>query len=105
MLNHYTAGQTLGIVRHKAERMQRSDLAWNWILFLIQSLHWLAPLVWPAGRQLRNEREILCDDAALSCESLKSGVNADRPSSGPSSLTDFPLHKRRASLLFPERTK
>lgn len=71
MRTRYTEGQIRGILRHEAEHIRRRDLAWNWILFLIQALHWFNPLVWLAGRQLRNDREILCDDAALRREPVE----------------------------------
>jgi len=67
----YTKGQARGILRHEAEHIRRGDLAWNWILFLIEALHWFNPLVRLAARQWRNEREILCDDAALRRESVE----------------------------------
>ncbi|MBP6783438.1 MAG: EF-hand domain-containing protein [Verrucomicrobiales bacterium] len=97
MLKRYTAGQTLGILRHEAEHIRRSDLAWNWILFLIQSLHWFNPLVWLAGRQLRNEREILCDDAALSRESFE--VRRDYGSALIRALESNRLPAAQAALL------
>lgn len=71
-MERYTTGQARGILRHEAEHIRRGDLAWNWALFLIEALHWFNPLVWIAARQWRNEREILCDDAALRRESVES---------------------------------
>lgn len=61
----YSEAQIRGILRHEAEHLRRGDLLWNWIVFLVQALHWFNPLVWLAGRQLRNDLEILCDQAAL----------------------------------------
>jgi beta-lactamase regulating signal transducer with metallopeptidase domain len=65
----FSEAQIHGILRHEAEHIRRGDLQWNWIVFLVQTLHWFNPLVWFAIRQWQNEREILCDDAALKRES------------------------------------
>lgn len=70
-MERYTTRQARGILRHEAEHIRRGDLVWNWALFLIEALHWFNPLVRFAARQWRNEREILCDDAALRCESVE----------------------------------
>jgi len=70
-MERYTTRQARGILRHEAEHIRRGDLVWNWALFLIEALHWFNPLVRFAARQWRNEREILCDDAALRRESAE----------------------------------
>jgi bla regulator protein blaR1 len=70
-MERYTIGQVRGILRHEAEHIRRGDLVWNWALFFIEAIHWFNPLVWFAARQWRNEREILCDDAALRRESAE----------------------------------
>lgn len=61
---HSTA-QILAMLQHEREHLRRHDLAWNTVLFLVQTLHWFNPLVWMAGRQFQNDREIACDAAAL----------------------------------------
>lgn len=70
-MERYTTRQARGILRHEAEHIRRGDLVWNWVLFLIEALHWFNPLVRFAARQWRNEREILCDAAALRRESAE----------------------------------
>lgn len=50
---------------HELAHVKRADLALNWVLALIQVLHWFNPLVWIAVRRLLAVREEVCDDLVL----------------------------------------
>lgn len=55
------------IVLHELWHLRRHDIAVNWLLSLLQAVHWFNPLVWYAVARIREEREICCDELALSC--------------------------------------
>lgn len=50
---------------HELAHVKRADLALNWVLALIQVLHWFNPFVWIAIRRLLAVREEVCDDLVL----------------------------------------
>jgi beta-lactamase regulating signal transducer with metallopeptidase domain len=55
------------VVLHELWHLRRMDVAVNWVLAVIQALHWFNPLVWFAASRIREERELACDELALSC--------------------------------------
>jgi beta-lactamase regulating signal transducer with metallopeptidase domain len=61
----HSNAQILAILHHEREHLRRHDLAWNAVLFIVQTLHWFNPLVWISGRLFQNDREMACDAAAL----------------------------------------
>src|SRR5687768_17544052 len=46
---------------HEIAHLRRMDVLVNWLMILVQALHWFNPLVWLALRRLRADQEILCD--------------------------------------------
>jgi beta-lactamase regulating signal transducer with metallopeptidase domain len=57
------------ILRHEITHLRRHDLAANWLLCLLQALHWCNPLVWLAFARLRADREAACDEQVLAATS------------------------------------
>ena len=55
------------VVLHELWHLRRLDVAVNWVLSVVQALHWFNPLVWFAASRIREERELACDELALSC--------------------------------------
>lgn len=55
------------VVLHELWHLRRFDVAVNWVLAVVQILHWFNPLVWFAASRIREERELACDELALSC--------------------------------------
>lgn len=51
---------------HELAHLKRHDITVNWLLAILQILHWFNPLVWYAFGRMRNERELACDALALS---------------------------------------
>ncbi len=54
------------VVLHELGHLRRFDVAVNWALSVAQALHWFNPLVWFAASRIREERELACDELALS---------------------------------------
>ncbi len=50
---------------HELMHVKRFDIAGNWLLALLQILHWFNPLIWFGFNRIRNDRELVCDAATL----------------------------------------
>jgi beta-lactamase regulating signal transducer with metallopeptidase domain len=50
---------------HELMHLQRGDIISNWIVALVQALHWFNPIVWFAFFCMRQDRELACDAATL----------------------------------------
>src|SRR6266545_2379541 len=53
------------IFLHELAHLKRHDILLNWLIVFVRALHWLNPLVWLALRQLRVDREMVCDAMVL----------------------------------------
>lgn len=55
------------VVLHELWHLRRFDVAINWVLAALAALHWFNPFVWFAVARIQEERELACDELALSC--------------------------------------
>jgi beta-lactamase regulating signal transducer with metallopeptidase domain len=53
------------IFLHELAHLRRCDVAVNWLITLLNMLHWFNPLLWIAFARLRGERELACDELVL----------------------------------------
>lgn len=53
------------VIAHELEHIRRADFAWNLAQTLMETLFFYHPLVWWLSGQLREQRELCCDDAAV----------------------------------------
>ena len=53
------------VLLHECAHVRRRDIALNWLMAILQALHWFNPAVWLAFARLRAERELACDEIAL----------------------------------------
>lgn len=61
------------IVLHELAHLKRRDVATNYLLSLVQAVHWFNPLVWFAAARVRGERELACDEAVLRVSGAPAG--------------------------------
>lgn len=54
------------VLSHELAHIQRGDWLMQMIAEVLRSVYWFNPLLWIAGRRLRQESEHACDDAVLS---------------------------------------
>lgn len=54
------------VIAHELAHLRRHDVAINWILTAVRAIHWFNPLVWAAAAHVEEERELACDELALS---------------------------------------
>jgi len=56
------------ILLHEFTHLKRLDLPLNWLMFVLQALHWFNPLLWFAFARMRADREAACDARVLSID-------------------------------------
>ncbi|MGO8700890.1 MAG: M56 family metallopeptidase [Limisphaerales bacterium] len=54
------------IFLHELAHIKRGDLGVNWLVALLQVLHWFNPVLWLAWARMRADREVATDALALS---------------------------------------
>jgi beta-lactamase regulating signal transducer with metallopeptidase domain len=54
------------VLAHELAHVRRADFFWNLVQTLVETLFFFHPAVWWISRRMRHERELCCDDLALS---------------------------------------
>ncbi len=80
------------VLLHEFAHVRRRDIALNWLLAVLQAVHWFNPFVWFAFARLRAERELACDELVL-----RSAVETDPESYGRTLLAMLANAPRNAS--------
>lgn len=81
------------VLMHELAHVKRRDPEANWLIAVLQILHWFNPLLWIAFARMRADRELATDDLALKHTGLE-----DRSSYGETILQVLEGVTRRASL-------
>ena len=63
---HFTDEELRFIFLHEFAHLKRGDLVLQWLVAVLQSLHWFNPVLWYAFRRLRADREPATDALVLS---------------------------------------
>src|SRR6185312_8141312 len=66
LLNGLTSDELRYVFLHELAHIRRHDVAANWLLALIQIMHWFNPILWIAFARLRADRELARDATVLS---------------------------------------
>lgn len=66
MEERFTKQQLRLIFMHELAHLKRHDIAVNWIMTLLQILHWFNPMIWLAAKRMGTDREMASDQLALS---------------------------------------
>lgn len=66
MVDQFTPQELRFVFLHELAHLKRRDIAVNWLMTILQILHWFNPLVWFAFSRMRADRELACDELALS---------------------------------------
>ena len=61
----FSATELTYVFLHEVAHVKRRDLPVNWLLALLQVMHWFNPLVWFAFARWRADRELACDAMVL----------------------------------------
>lgn len=54
------------IFLHELAHLKRGDVVVNWVMSILQVIHWFNPLLWLSFNRIRADREIACDSYVLS---------------------------------------
>lgn len=66
LIEKFSADELRFVFLHELAHLKRRDIAVNWLMTLLQILHWFNPLLWYAFVRMRADRELACDELALS---------------------------------------
>lgn len=66
-LDELDARQMRYVFIHELAHLKRNDILIGWLMAAAQVLHWFNPVVWFAMTQISADRELACDEQALSC--------------------------------------
>lgn len=70
-----TANEARLVLLHELMHLKSRDLLLNWLLCVLQAVHWCNPLLWFAFARMRADREAACDARVL--EATKNDCRAD----------------------------
>ena len=65
-IDSFTLTELRYIFLHELAHLKRHDIAVNWLIAILQAIHWFNPLVWLAFWRMRRDRELACDALVLS---------------------------------------
>jgi len=66
MTKELNADEMKFVLLHELAHVKRHDIAMNWVVTMVQILHWFNPVVWYGFRRMREDHEIACDARVLS---------------------------------------
>ncbi len=64
-LTTLSADQLEAVLAHELAHIRRADYLWNILQTMIETLFFFHPAVWWVGSNLRQQRELCCDDIAI----------------------------------------
>ena len=65
-LDELSPGQLRYVFLHELAHLKRHDIFIGWLMAAVQVLHWFNPAIWFAMGQISADRELACDELALS---------------------------------------
>src|ERR1051325_6353759 len=65
VLDQFHPSELRLIFLHELAHLRRRDIAINWLISILNMLHWFNPMVWLAFSRIRAERELACDELVL----------------------------------------
>lgn len=63
------------IFLHELFHLKKKDILINWIIILVQAVHWFNPVIWYALHKMKQDCEISCDEMVLNCINTKEAIN------------------------------
>ena len=87
----FTDQELTYIFLHELNHHKNKDMLVNYLICLLQTLYWFHPLVWYITKEIRTDREILCDNSVLDM------FNEDRAVEYGHTILHFADNRLRAS--------
>jgi beta-lactamase regulating signal transducer with metallopeptidase domain len=66
VVESFSPEQLRFIFLHEMAHLRRADVPVNWFIAAVHAINWFNPLVWLAVTRLEEDRELACDELALS---------------------------------------
>ncbi len=66
VLENFNRAELRLILLHELAHLKRHDVAINWLVAILQAIHWFNPIVYLAFARLRSDRELAADELVLS---------------------------------------
>jgi len=66
MIRQFTEAESRHIFLHELAHIKRNDMAMLALVTICKTVHWFNPLIWLAFRRMSEDRELACDELALS---------------------------------------
>lgn len=66
ILDEMDTSQLRYVFLHELAHLKRHDILIGWLMAVVQVLHWFNPAVWYAMSRINADRELACDELALS---------------------------------------
>ena len=64
-IHNFSTQELRFVFLHELAHLRRRDLALNWLVTVLQVIHWFNPLLWLGFARWRADRELACDALAL----------------------------------------
>lgn len=74
VLNEFSLEEIRYIMLHELSHVKRHDIAVNWLMAVLQAIHWFNPFVWIAFRLMRSDSEQDCDMMAVGCTGYQENI-------------------------------
>lgn len=66
MIANFDRSELRYVFLHELAHVERRDMALHWLATALKVLHWFNPVLWFAFRRMAADRELACDELALS---------------------------------------
>ncbi len=75
VMGRFSAAEQRNIFLHELAHVKRRDMAVHWVATIFRLLHWFNPVLWFGFQRMAADRELACDELALS----RAGEGEARP--------------------------
>ena len=65
LLDRFSERELRCVFLHELAHIKRGDLKLNWLVSVLQAVHWFNPILWLAWRRMKADRELAADALAL----------------------------------------
>lgn len=65
LIKDFSLSELRYVFLHELAHVKRRDVSLNWLLTLLQIIHWFNPVVWFGFARVRADRELACDALAI----------------------------------------
>lgn len=75
IIDKFSLEEVRYIFLHELSHLKKKDILVNWIIILVQAIHWFNPIVWYAFHKMKQDCEIACDEMVLNYINPKESIN------------------------------